>query len=271
MEEDLKMQTGGDSCCVPENVCLTWHRLTYPSLITETERNLNVILPPEYQREKKYPVLYLFHGIGGDENEWKNAKPEYILGNLLWEKKIPEFITVFPNLRTRKEDSANPADIFSLGHFRSFDLFREELEESVMPFIKEKFNVLEGREHTAIAGYSMGGRESLYIGLTRTDLFGYIGSFSPVYGIFPYTNNGVTEKGLFLKEEFKLPEKYKSNTFLMLANGESDLVVSHQPQLYHQVLLENNTKHFYRTYPGGHDFQVWGRCLYEYVQHIFKS
>ena len=59
MEEDLKMTTGGDSCCVPKNVCFTWHRLTYPSLITETERNLNVILPPDYQKEKKYTINVL--------------------------------------------------------------------------------------------------------------------------------------------------------------------------------------------------------------------
>lgn len=175
-----------------------WCCLSYYSSITLSKRKLNVILPYEYNDEKEYPVLYLLHGIGGDENEWKGAGLEYMISNLLAEHKIKEFIIVLPNVRTRAEDKGNPEDIFTLEHFRAFDIFREELEENIMPFIEESFKTKKGRENTAIAGFSMGGREALYIGLTRPEAFGYIGAFSSAYGIFSYTNHGITEKGLFV-------------------------------------------------------------------------
>lgn len=248
-----------------------WCSLSYYSSITLSERMLNVLLPCGYNEEKEYPVLYLLHGIGGDENEWKCAGPEYIISNLLAEHKIKEFITVLPNVRTRADDKGNPDDMFTLGHFMAFDLFREELEENIVPCIEKNFKTGKGRENTAIAGLSMGGRESLYIGLTRPGYFGYIGAFSPAYGIFPYTNNDVTEKGLFKEEEFRLPEQYKDNTFLMITNGDNDMVTKEQPHVYHNVLIKNNTRHLYKIYIGGHDFSVWSRSLYEFVQHIFNA
>ena len=269
MRENYIMPDGYNQKYIKGKV-VKWCSLSYHSSITLSERKLNVILPYGYNDAKEYPVLYLLHGIGGDENEWKDAGPGYIISNLLSEHKIKEFITVLPNVRTRADDQSNPEDIFTLGHFKAFDMFREELTENTMPFIEEKFSIKKGREHTAIAGLSMGGRESLYIGLTRPDIFGYIGAFSPAYGIFPYTNNGVTEKGLFKKEDFGLPDEYKDNTFLMLANGDNDMVTKEQAYMYHNVLMKNNTKHLYKIYMGGHDFSVWGSSLYEFVQHIFN-
>lgn len=248
-----------------------WHEISYHSSITMTERSMNVLLPYGYRKEKAYPVLYLLHGIGGDENEWKGAGLEYMLSNLLAEKEIEEFITVLPNVRTRADDRGNPEDIFTLPHFQAFDMFREELEQNVMPCIAGNFSIKGGRENTAVAGLSMGGREALYIGLTRPGIFGYTGAFSPAYGIFPYTNNGVTEKGLFDRKDFRLPDAYKDSTFLMLANGNHDEVTREQCDIYHTVLLENSTEHLYQIYAGGHDFTVWSHGLYEFVQHIFHT
>lgn len=247
-----------------------WRELSYDSSITRTKRKLNVLLPQGYSEQETYPVLYLLHGIGGDENEWKGAGPEYILGNLMARQRAVKFITVFPNVRTRADDAGNPADTFSLGHFGAFDLFREELEQNVMPFLESKFPIRRERKYTAAAGFSMGGRESLYIGLTRPERFGYIGAFSPTYGIFAYTNNGVTENGLFHRDQFGLPDEYKDNTFLMLTNGDADEVVRKQPEIYHQALTENGTRHLYQIYPGGHDFSVWGQSLYGFAQHVFR-
>lgn len=247
-----------------------WCHLSYYSSITLSKRNLNVLIPYGYNEKKEYPVLYLLHGIGGDENEWKDAGVEYIISNLLAEHKIKEFITVMPNIRVRADDKANPEDIFTLGHFKAFDMSIEELEKNIMPFIENNFKIKKGRENTAVAGLSMGGREALYNGLARPGAFGYIGAFSPAYGIFSYTNNGITEEGLFTKEEFRLPDKYKDNTFLMIANGDNDMVTKEQAHQYHNVLMGNNTKHLYKIYIGGHDFTVWGKSLYEFVQHIFN-
>ena len=71
-----------------------------------------------------------------------------------------------------------------------------------MPYMEENYSIAAGRENTAICGLSMGGRESLYIGLNMLDTFGYIAALSPGYGVFGYTANGVTEEGLFTEDTF---------------------------------------------------------------------
>lgn len=244
-----------------------WVEIEYWSTITETTRRANVILPSDYDgTKKKYPVVYLLHGIGGDENEWKNAGPAYILGNLAAEKQAPQMIAVLPNVRARNNDGNNLEDIFTLEHFHAFDRFAQDLKSSLMPYIKEHFAILEGRENTAIAGFSMGGRESLYIGLTMSEVFGSVGAFSPAFGIFPYTNNSVTEAGLFQKENFRIQEEYKDNTFLMIMTGDHDDIVGNEPVRYHEALQENGTEHVFYVTRGGHDFKVWSNGLYNFIK-----
>ena len=245
--------------------------IEYWSDITQSIRKANVILPAEYSESKTYPVVYLLHGIGGDENEWKEAGPEYIIGNLIAEGKLPPVIAVLPNVRTRKNDARNPEDIFTKEHFFAFDQFMLELKNHLMPYISEHFSIAKEREQTAIAGLSMGGREALYIGLNNLDLFGYIGAFSPAYGIFGYTNNGVTEQGLIQKNDFCIKEEYKDNTFLMIMNGDDDKVVFHEPARYHEALVENGTEHLFYITKGGHDFDVWSKGLYCFLQYLFKK
>lgn len=247
-----------------------WVTITYPSSITGTDRKASVLLPPDYSEEKKYPVLYLLHGIGGDENEWKGAGPEYILANLFAEGKTPECIAVLPNERVRKNDEKDPDDIFTLPHFQSFDKFREELFENLMPYVNKHFSTLTDREHTAIAGLSMGGRETLYIGLTKIETFAYIGAFSPTYGILEYENLGVHEMGLFTEDTFGMAKEWKDSTKLMIVNGDHDDVVNDQPQRYHDTLLKNGTEHDYYITKGGHDFDVWSEGLYNFAQIIFQ-
>jgi enterochelin esterase-like enzyme len=232
-------------------------------------RNANILLPADYNSNSKYPVLYLLHGIGGDENEWKNVNPQNIIANLVAEKAASKMIIVLPNVRARYNDGGNPPDIFSLGHFEAFDHFIDDLKNNLIPYINNHFSILEGREHTAIAGLSMGGRESLYIGITMPDTFGYIGAFSPAYGIFRYTNNHVTEQGLFQKEAFHIAESY--HTVLLIMTGLQDEIVHHEPERYHQVLSENGTNHLFYTIKGGHDFDVWSKCLYAFLKMIFRA
>lgn len=247
-----------------------WVTITYPSTLTGTLRKANVLLPYGYSRQKEYPVLYLLHGIGGDEQEWKAGGPEYILANLFSEGKCKECITVFPNERVRVDDTANPADTFSLPHFQSFDCFREELMECLMPYINQHFSVLTGRENTAIGGFSMGGRNTLYIGLTKIEEFGYIGAFSPTFGLLEYENLNIHENGLLSKETFAVKDMYKDSTRLFLINGDHDDVVKNQPQLYHETLLENGSEHLYHIAAGGHDFSVWSVGLYIFAQMLFR-
>lgn len=245
-----------------------WTSISYYSNVTDAMRHANILLPEGYTQEKTYPVLYLLHGIGGDEDEWKLAGPEYILYNLAAQKKTKKMITVLCNVRAWADDRVPTENLFNKRHFEAFDGFREDLLDSLIPFIRVHFNVSEKREDTAIAGLSMGGREALYIGISRQERFGAVGAFSPAFGLFPYTNNGVTEKGLFTEEEFTLRPEYADNTTLIIMNGNQDEVVRHEPEHYHQILEKNHCEHLYYTIDGGHDFDVWANGLYHFVQLI---
>lgn len=247
----------------------TVQRQQYYSTTTEKDRKVNIILPAGYTEEKKYPVLYLLHGIGGDQNEWLNGgNPDAIVGNLTAEGLAKEMIIVIPNCRARANDSATTD--FDLDHYAAFDNFINDLRDNLMPYMAEHYSIATGRENTAIAGLSMGGRESLNIGLNMTDTFGYIAAFSPGYGVFAYTANGVSEPGLFTEETFRLPDEYKNNTLLMINNGISEGGENAIGGTCHKVLEKNEIPHIFYVTEGGHDFQVWKHGLYNFALQIFQ-
>lgn len=242
---------------------------SYYSTTTKKDRNVNIILPAGYTTEKKYPVLYLLHGIGGDENEWMSGNPQYVVGNLVAQGLAKDMILVIPNCRARENDAAT--NEFSLEHYAAFDNFINDLRDNLMPYMKENYSIAEGRENTAIAGYSMGGRESLNIGLHMPETFGYIASFSTGYGVFAYEANGVKEEGLFTEETFRLPDEYKDNTLLMLNNGSSEGGENSLGGNCHKVLTKNGIPHIYYVTTGGHEMRVWKHGLYNFAKRIFQS
>lgn len=241
--------------------------ITYDSKTTGTTRKANVILPPGYSEDKEYPILYLLHGIGGDHNEWKGGEPVNVISNLLAVGEAKEMIVVMPNVRARADDTGNPQDIYTLEHYKAFDNFINDLRDDLMPFMEANYAVAKGKENTAVAGLSMGGREALYIGFSMPETFGYIGAFCPAPGLLAYTNFGVAEDGLFTKETFTLPEG--SDNFVMIVAGKSDNIVGVFPSTYHATLEENGIEHVYYETEGGHDFNVWKHGLYNYVKSIF--
>lgn len=237
----------------------TLSTISYHSTTTGTTRKARVILPAEYSRDKKYPVLYLLHGIGGDHNEWLGGEPVNVIGNLIAEGKAKDMIVVMPNVRARADDAGNPIDIYTPEHFAAFDNFINDLRDNLMPYIKSHYSIAEGRLNTAIAGLSMGGRESLYIGLNMPETFGYIGAFEPAPGVLD----------LFPGDTFKLSDTYNNRTFLMIVKGTTDTVVNNSPVDYHNELTKNETVHTYYVAEGGHDFTVWKNGLYNFVRRIF--
>lgn len=242
--------------------------ISYDSKTTGTTRKANIIFPPNYDAGKKYPVLYLLHGIGGDHNEWLGAEPVYVLSNLAAEGEAESMITVIPNVRARANDAGNPQDIYTLGHYKAFDNFINDLKDDLMPYIEAYYPVLTGKKNTAIAGLSMGGRETLYIGCTMPDTFGYIGAFTPAPGLLPYINFGVSEDGLFTTETLTLPKG--SDNFVMINAGISDGIVGIWPETYNKTLEENGVDTIFYVTDGGHDFVVWKNGLYNFAKRVFK-
>src|SRR6478752_5340944 len=152
--------------------------ITYESKTVGSKRRALIYTPPGYSKNKKYSVLYLLHGIGGDEKEWLNGgKPEVILDNLYAQGKLEPMIVVMPNGRAMKDDRA-VGNIFDSAKVQAFARFENDLLNDLIPYIQKNYPVYTDRKHRAIAGLSMGGGQSLNFGLGNLDQFAWIGAFS---------------------------------------------------------------------------------------------
>src|SRR5688572_12065663 len=150
--------------------------IEYDSKTVGTTRKMQVYTPPNYARDRKYPVLYLLHGIGGDETEWQRfASPNVVLDNLIADGKALPMIVVMPNGRAQKDDRAGGDAMRSAPAFAKFE---DDLLKDLIPFVERTYAVQADREHRALAGLSMGGGQSLNFGLGHLDTFAWVGAFS---------------------------------------------------------------------------------------------
>lgn len=232
----------------------------YASTTVGTERRAIVYTPPGFSPGKKYPVLYLLHGIGGDEFEWlNNGHPQVILDNLYAEDKISPMIVVLPNGRAMKDDRAG-GDIFDREKVQAFTTFEQDLLTDLIPFIEANFPTYTDREHRALAGLSMGGGQSLNFGLGNLDKFAWVGGFSSA----PNTKS----------PEELVPDPAaakKQLQLLWISCGDQDNLIRFSQQT-HDYLTANDVPHLYHVLPGGkHDFEVWKNGLYQFARRIFKA
>lgn len=234
-------------------------KIQYPSNSVGSVRNALIYTPPGFSANKKYPVLYLLHGIGGDENEWLNGgQPNTILDNLYADKKIADMIVVMPNGRAMKDDSAE-GNIMAPDKVEAFAFFENDLINDLIPYIEKNYPVLTDRENRAIAGLSMGGGQSLNFGLGNLDKFAWVGGFSSA----PNTKapQELVPQPEITKDKLKL---------LWISCGDKDGLISFGKRL-HDYLDENDVDHVYRVIPGGyHDFKVWKEGLFNLSQLLFK-
>lgn len=233
--------------------------ITYKSKTVGVNRNARVYTPPGFNKKKKYPVLYLLHGIGGDENEWyNNGVPHIIFDNLIAEGKMEPMIVVLPNGRAMKNDRAE-GNIFEPEKVEAFARFEQDLLSDLIPHIEKKYPVLTNRENRAIGGLSMGGGQTLNFGLGNMDKFAWVGAFSSA----PNTKAPA--------ELLPNPKRAKEMLNLLYVScGDKDNLI-HVSQRTHEYLKANDVPHIYRVIPNGyHDFAVWKDDLYHYVQMLFK-
>ena len=232
--------------------------ISYESKTVGTNRRAIIYTPPGFSKKNKYPVLYLLHGIGGDEKEWLNGgKPQVILDNLYAENKIEPMIVVMPNGRAMKDDRAG-GNVFDSAKVAAFATFEKDLLNDLIPFIEKRYPVLTDREHRAVAGLSMGGGQSLNFGLGNLDKFAWVGGFSSA----PNTKRP--------EELVPDPEVAKNKLkLLFISCGDNDGLISFSKRT-HDYLYEKNVPHIYYIEPGVHDFKVWKNGLYMFSQFLFK-
>jgi len=230
----------------------------YSSKTVGTTRKALIYTPPGYSKKKRYPVLYLLHGIGGDEKEWLNGgHPQVILDNLYAENKIEPMIVVMPNGRAMKDDRAG-GNVFDSAKVQAFATFEQDLLTDLIPHIEKTFPVITQPDSRAIAGLSMGGGQSLNFGLGNLDKFAWIGGFSSA----PNTN----------RPEQLLPnpdDAKKKIKLLWISCGDADGLITFSKRT-HDYLYQKSVPHIYYIEPGGHDFKVWKNGLYMFSQFLFK-
>ena len=227
----------------------------YDSKTVGTRRRMQVYLPPGYAAEKKYPVLYLLHGIGGDETEWERfVQPDVILDNLLADGKVVPMIVVMPNGRAQKNDRAE-GDIYQAGP--AFANFEGDLLNDVIPTIQARFAASTNREQRALAGLSMGGGQSLNFGLGHLDTFAWVGSFSCAPNTKP-PEQLVPDPAL-ATQQLKL---------LWLSCGNQDGLIRIS-QGVHACLKTNNVPHIWNVDGNAHNTPEWKNNFFWFAQQIF--
>ncbi len=234
-------------------------RISYHSGVTGTERAANVYLPPNYSSDQKYPVLYLLHGIGGNEYEWTGyVKADAILDNLIADGKVVPMIAVFPNGRAMANDQP-PENPFNPEAVAAFGAFEGDLLNYLVPAIDERYPTIPDADHRALAGLSMGGGQTFNIGLSHLDTFSWIAPFSAA----PNTK--------LLAELVDDPDSVSKNlNLLYISCGNQDGLINNSQQA-HRFLRDHGVPHIWNVDDHGHDGETWGSNLYHLAQRLFKS
>ncbi|MCR4580586.1 MAG: hypothetical protein K5681_09605 [Treponema sp.] len=227
---------------------------------SDNEKHANVYLPEGYDGSKKYPVLYLMHGIGGNEFEWgmkdNDSLIKKIMDNLIQKGEIEPFIIVTPNGRSGSDPDPNKA-------YLAFYKFGQELRNDLIPFIDSNYTTIPDREHRAMAGLSMGGMQTINIGICEClDLFSWFGAFSAAP-----TSYDASRVSVWADSH---PE-YKINFFYNICGTEDSIAfASHAnaakliPQL--STSLKDGENFKWQETSGGHDFGIWNLGFYHFAK-----
>lgn len=264
----------------PESAMEKRDNVTYPEVVHETyfstttglDRGANVVLPPNYDASKKYPVLYLLHGIFGDEYVHLRdgeRKLLELLGNHAADGTAEEMVVVLPHMYASSDPNQQPA--FNPEAVKPYDNFINDLVTDLMPFIASKYSVYTDREHQAIAGFSMGGRETLFIGFTRPDLFAYMGAIAPAPGATPAQDWAMKHEGQMQEDEMTFAGKEYEPKVLMVCCGSKDGTVGQFPLGYHNIMERNGVTHtWYEVPDADHNAVAIRAGLNNFLRAIFK-
>ncbi len=235
-----------------------------------------VYLPYNYDKSKQYNVLYLMHGIGGTEREWgmvdENSRVKIMMDNLIYNGDIEPFIVVVPNGRS----SVNFADASS--DYNSFYLFGQELRNDLIPYIDSNYSTYGGydangydltaaRDHRAMAGLSMGGMQTINIGLCESlDMISYFGAFSAAP-----TSYTASHIATVLKD---YPD-YDINHFYNVCGREDGIALASASAAVSSLStltdkLTEGENLIWQEVSGGHGFDVWYLGFYNFAQIAFR-
>lgn len=242
----------------------------------EITKKAYVYLPNGYDEEKQYNVLYLMHGIGGNEREWGmydiNSKVKAMMDHLIYNGNIEPFIIVVPNGRSSADFANTSAD------HNAFYKFGQELRNDLIPYIdanyatyaeysEDGYDLTAARDHRAMAGLSMGGMQTTNIGMCEClDIMSYFGAFSAAPTT--YTASQIAEK---LKEF----EDYDIHYYYAMCGTNDGIALSSSRAAITGLTgltdkLTDGENFAWHTLPGGHDFNIWYIGFYNFARKVFK-
>jgi enterochelin esterase-like enzyme len=241
------------------------HHHFYHSAVVGDDRDYFVYTPPGYDpaSEKRYPVLYLQHGYSDGADGWTTVgRANFILDNLIAQGKAKPMLIVMtlgygaPEILSRSSGAFRDSSL----RRRNMDKFGEALITEVMPQVEQAYHVISGRDARAIAGLSMGGAESLFVGLNHLDHFAWVGSFS-AGGL------GDDSNAEFPSLDSKANDQLH---VLWIACGTEDRLIEPN-QKFREWLTSKGVKHTDIETPGMHTWMVWRRNLANFVPLLFQS
>ena len=247
----------------------------YYSAENDMERRMYVYTPYGYDAKgkKKYPVLYLLHGGGGDEDAWSTlGRTCQILDNLIEQGKAVPMLVVMPNGNPNQYAASTlqiPVKQDVRQYTSGFDNY-SSLVADILPYVESHYNVIKNRTGRAVAGLSMGGGQSFYIGLRNIDVFANIGIFSS--GLLGGSGAGQAafDPEAQMPGLISNPAKYNKLDLFYISCGEQDNRIGGTKEFVDQLNALGYKNVFYETYPGGHEWKVWRRNLSAFVQKVFQ-
>lgn len=248
-------------------------RVWYDSPGLNKKRRMSIYTPPGYEDSNKtYPVFYLLHGAGGDEEAWLAlGRTAQILDNLIAEGKAEPMIVVMTNGNPSQEAApGETSDGFVKPGMDVSRMNRGEFETSfpdVVNYVDTHYHTKADKANRAIAGLSMGGFHSLHTSKLYPDLFDYIGLFSAA--IFPF--DGRNEAPVYQDFEGKLKTQFEKNPKLYyIAIGDKDFLYNDNVK-FRKILDENGYPYEYFETPDGHIWKNWRIYLTEFAPKLFKQ
>lgn len=249
----------------------TVSRIWYDSPALGLERRMTVYTPAGYETSgKRYPVLYLLHGMGGDEEAWISlGRTAQILDNLIAQGKAKPMIVVMPNGNASQEAAPGESSRGMVPPTMQLPKTMEESYEQAFPeivkFIDKNYRTIKSKSGRAIAGLSMGGFHSLHISKQYPDMFNYIGLFSAA--IMP---NKEVSSPIYENMGGKLKVQFDKNPALYwIAIGKTDFLYKANEE-YRKLLDEKGYKYTYYESDEGHIWKNWRIYLTEFVPMLFR-
>ena len=257
------------------NVSKVW----YPSPTLKTLRRMTVYTPADYDKGGRYPVLYLLHGAGGDEEAWTTlGRAAQILDNLIAEGKVKPMIVVMPNGNANCD--AAPGE-WEKGMYKpSFRAHTEskpvasteEAFKDIVNYMDRNYRTLANKKNRAVCGLSMGGGHSFLVSRLYPDMFNYVGLFSAYVHLDVKDRADLLAKGNCFnpESENKLQTMFQKKPALYwIAIGKDDFLYDNN-RMYREYLDQKGYPYEYVETEGGHVWRNWRIYLTKFAQRLFK-